>query len=174
VSRGLNATAASILGLLGEGPKSGWELYAAFEASIGQFWSVTRSQIYRELRTLAAGGFIEIGETGPRERRVCTITESGRNAFTRWIAQMPGGELIRFPLLLMVFFGDAVPPQALRDAARAHRKIHADRLEGYEKLLPLARAHAPNPARTLDFGIAFERAVIAWIDGLPWMNETST
>jgi hypothetical protein len=34
---------------------SGWELYAGSERTIGQFWSITRSQVYRELRTLATG-----------------------------------------------------------------------------------------------------------------------
>lgn len=165
-----NPTAASILGLLSEGPKSGWDIHAAFEASIGQFWSVTRSQIYRELRALETGRLITIGEAGARERRICAITPLGRRVFEDWIARMPGDELIRFPLLLMVFFGDSVPPQALRRACAAHRKTHADRLAGYEQLLPLARAHQPFPALTLAFGIAFERAVVEWIDALPWMT----
>ena len=56
MSTPLNATAASILGLLTLKPMSGWDLYGTFEETIGQFWSVSRSQVYRELRTLAAAG----------------------------------------------------------------------------------------------------------------------
>jgi DNA-binding PadR family transcriptional regulator len=150
---------------------TGWELFAAFECSIGQFWSITRSQVYRELRTLAAGGLIEIGATGPRERRVCAITTAGRQTFAAWIAGMPGDELIRFPLLLTVFFGDAVPPEALTAGCLAHRERHAERLAAYEKQLADIAADAPYPALALEFGIAYERTVLAWIDHLPWMDE---
>jgi DNA-binding PadR family transcriptional regulator len=170
MSRPLNATAASILGLLDRKPRSGWELYATFECSIGQFWNVTRSQIYRELRTLEAAGLIEIGATGARERRVCTIAPAGRAAFRAWLAKTPGDELIRFPLLLTTFFGDALPPETLRNACVTHRRTHAARLAAYEAQLPETVEHDPFPALALRFGIAYERTVIEWIDGLPWMT----
>jgi DNA-binding PadR family transcriptional regulator len=150
---------------------SGWELYATFEGTIGHFWSLTRSQVYRELQTLADAGLIEIGSSGPRDRRSCTITPAGREAFGAWIARMPGEEHIRFPLLLTTYFGEAVPREVLREACLAHRAAHAARLAGYEAALEEARAHAPFPALALDFGIAYERTVLAWIDGLPWMSE---
>jgi len=49
MSSKLNATAGSLLGLLSHRPMTGWELYASFEDTIGNFWSITRSQVYREL-----------------------------------------------------------------------------------------------------------------------------
>jgi len=164
----VNATAASILGFLSNGPMTGWELYATIENSIGNFWNVTRSQVYRELRTLAGDELIEIGATGPRDRRVCTITPRGRAVFHARIATMPGAEIIRFPLLLTVFFGDAVPPDVLRAACIEHRRLHAARLAEYERQVPLAKAYRC-PALALDFGIAYEQTVIAWIDSLPWL-----
>jgi DNA-binding PadR family transcriptional regulator len=169
----LNATAASILGLLAKRPMSGWELFAAFESSIGQFWSITRSQIYRELQTLGANGLIEIGATGARERRLCTITARGREMFAAWIAGMPGDELIRFPLLLTTFFGDAVPLERLWTICAEHRGKHAAQLAAYEAQYPEAAANEPFPSQALAFGIAYERTVLAWIDGLPWMNARS-
>ena len=48
----LNPTAASLLGFLHQGPMTGWDLAQTVEATIGDFWNVTRSQVYRELRTL--------------------------------------------------------------------------------------------------------------------------
>src|SRR2546429_256493 len=48
----LNATAASLLGFLRAGPMTGWDLDQRVKLSIGNFWNVTRSQIYRELRVL--------------------------------------------------------------------------------------------------------------------------
>jgi DNA-binding PadR family transcriptional regulator len=169
MSSRLNPTAASLLGLLAMKPRTGWELYAAFEESIGQFWSMTRSQVYRELLAMAGRGLVEFGSAGPRERRLCTITSAGRAAFLAWIARMPGEELIRFPLLLTVFFGEDVPPQMLVDACTEHRRRHAERLTAYEAELPGVRAQMTYGALALDFGIAYERMVLAWIDGLPWM-----
>jgi DNA-binding PadR family transcriptional regulator len=171
MSSNLNATAASLLGFLYQRPWTGWELSRAFEESIGQFWSITRSQIYRELRTLAERGLIVMGASGVRERRECAITPLGRAAFLEWIARMPGEEQIRFPLLLTTFFGDVVPPERLREACAAHRRTHAERLAIYEQQLPGVCAEAPFSALALDFGIRYERTVLAWIDDLPWMRD---
>ena len=170
MSRELNATAASLLGLLAWRPMSGWELYAEFEHTIGHFWSITRSQVYRELQTLAERGYVELGESGARERRVSTITPAGREAFNAWIARMPGEEQIRVPFLLTVFFAEAVPPAVLRQATIEQRRTHAARLDGYLAQIDEVRAKAPAPSLALDFGIAYERAVLAWIDALPWMR----
>jgi DNA-binding PadR family transcriptional regulator len=162
----LNPTAASLLGFLQRRPMSGYELANEVAGSIGYFWNVTRSQLYRELKELAARGYIMLSETGARDKRVCSITESGRAAFAAWIAREPEAELIRYPLLLTLFFGDAVNSQTLREWLAAHRARHVQRLERYEDLLPQIREAAPYPALTLHFGIDYERMVINWIDKL--------
>ena len=54
--RALNATAASLLGFLHQGPMSGWDLAATAQTLIGDFWSLTRSQVYRELSAMASAG----------------------------------------------------------------------------------------------------------------------
>ena len=51
----LNPTAASLLGYLDVGPMTGWDLNEFVRASIGNFWNVTRSQVYRELTGEPAG-----------------------------------------------------------------------------------------------------------------------
>ncbi len=57
-----NPTAASLLGFLLEGPMTGWDIVAAVEGSIGYFWNLTRSQVYRELPALAEAGIELVGE----------------------------------------------------------------------------------------------------------------
>src|SRR3954451_3189194 len=101
----LNPTAASLLGYLDLGPMTGWDLDQWVRNSIGNFWNVTRSQIYRELRTLTERDYVEAGEAGRRERVHYTITDAGRAAFREWIAKPPPGDVIRSRLLLTVFFG---------------------------------------------------------------------
>mgnify|MGYP003290276216 CR=1 FL=1 len=79
--RPLNATAASLLGFLHEGPKTGWDLVTTAQERIGKFWSLTTSQVYRELSAMERDGLIEAGETGPRARKPYALTDDGRRAF---------------------------------------------------------------------------------------------
>ena len=79
----LNTTAASLLGMLHDGPLSGWDLVAKAEDEIGAFWSLTRSQVYRELKTLSERGLIEAGRAGARDRRPYSLTDDGRATLDR-------------------------------------------------------------------------------------------
>lgn len=169
--RPLNATAASLLGFLHNGPMSGWDLAATAQTVIGDFWSLTQSQVYRELSSMAAAGLVEAGEPGPRDRRPYALTDAGRAAFAEWIDREPGPESIRFPLLLTVSFGRHLPPERLAGFLERHRARHAERLAGYEQQHAAACAAGdaadPYVLATLEFGLAYERAVLAWFDGLP-------
>lgn len=169
--RPLNATAASLLGLLHYGPMSGWDLAATAQTVIGDFWSLTQSQVYRELARMADAGLVEAGEPGRRDRRPYTLTDAGRAAFAEWIDQEPGRELIRFPLLLTLSFGRHLPPERLAAFVETHRAVHAQRLADYETQHAAARAAGadadPYALATLEFGLAYERAVLDWIDRLP-------
>lgn len=171
--RPLNATAASLLGFLIEQgrPLTGWDLVATAQARIGGFWSLTQSQVYRELATMAEAGLVAAGERGPRDRQPYAVTAAGRAAFADWVARDPGPETIRFPLLLTLGFGRHLAPDRLAAVVRRHRATHAERLGHYEAqraggedgevaLDAYARA-------TLDFGLAYERGVLAWFDELP-------
>jgi DNA-binding PadR family transcriptional regulator len=163
----LNSTAASLLGFLHDGPMSGWELASAVEATIGNFWNVTRSQVYRELRTLAERGLVEPGATGPRGRRPFAITEAGRGDFAAWISREPGQELVRFPLLLTLFFADHLPEEQVRAFLDTHRRRHEERLGRYRAIFEGSSLDSPR-AHTLRFGIAYEETFLVWLDSLPW------
>lgn len=143
---------------------SGWDLVAMAEERIGDFWSMTPSQVYRELARMAEAGYVAAGQRGVRDRQPYSITDDGRTAFSEWAEREPGLESIRFPLLMALCFGHQIPPQRLAHWLARHRGLHADRLERYER-----SARPPNPyqAATLDFGISYERAVLDWFDALP-------
>ena len=161
--RPLNATAASLLGFLHEGPKTGWDLVSTAQTRIGKFWSLTTSQVYRELAAMERQGLIEAGEKGPRDRKPYLLTEAGRTAFAEWIDREPGDENIRHPLLLTVTFGDHLPPERLAEMLADHRRRHEEQLAAYEQQAA-ADILPPHAAATLDFGILYERAVLEWFD----------
>jgi DNA-binding PadR family transcriptional regulator len=149
---------------------SGYELTATAERRIGDFWSLTQSQVYRELAWMAGAGLVTAGERGTRDRRPYALTDAGRSAFARWVDQPPGPESIRHPLLLTVSFGRYLSGERLATFLRRHRDAHAERLRDYEAQAARAESGTePDPYRaaTLAFGIAYERAIMDWFGTLP-------
>jgi DNA-binding PadR family transcriptional regulator len=167
----LNPTAASLLGFLHHGAMTGWDLARTVEGSIGYFWNVTRSQVYRELGRLEASGLVAMGATGARDKRPFSITAEGRAAFTAWIRRDPGPELIRFPLLLTLFFGEFLDPRDVGRFLAAHRAEHERRLAEYREFLAALAESDPYAVATVRFGVAYEEAVLAWFDSLPWLAD---
>lgn len=162
----LNPTAASLLGFLHAGEASGYELLGFAEAFIGDFWSLTRSQVYRELGALDERGLVVAGATGTRSRRPYTLTDAGREAFAEWMAQPPETEQIRYPLLLTLAFGAHLDTGRLLEYVERHRAAHEQRLAGY---LDTEKQGGLNPYQraTMRFGIHYERAVLDWMSELP-------
>ncbi|MEZ0163255.1 PadR family transcriptional regulator [Kineococcus sp. LSe6-4] len=165
---GVNATVGSLLGFLHEGPQSGWDLMETARSRIDGFWSLTRSQVYRELAGMAEAGLIVTDSTGARDRRVYRLTDEGRAAFRAWVGETPGEENIRYPLLLTLAFARHLPPDRLAEFLTTHRAIHQARWETYRLQDEQARAAGASPLDlvTLDFGLRYERAVLDWFDGL--------
>ena len=168
---GMNATQASILGFLHDGPATGWDLIEEVRRGLTRFWNVTSSHVYRELKTLEARGFIRADEPGPRERRPFAITDSGREAFKEWIHQEPGPEQMRVPLLVTLWFSKHLDDATLARFLDKQRGEHERRLAEYRSFArALNDAPAPDPhvGAVIDFGISYEQAF------LDWLSKTST
>jgi DNA-binding PadR family transcriptional regulator len=159
---GLNPTQGSLLGLLCDGPATGWELLEKVEGGLSRFWNVTPSHVYRELRTLEERKLVKAGSPGVRERRPFTVTAAGRRAFRAWIAQPPGPEQIRFPLLVTLWFGRHLEPETVSRFLTRSRQDHEERLRLYERI----SAPDSHVGAVVAFGVAYERAVLEWLDGL--------
>ena len=164
----LNATAASLLGLLHRGPMSGWDLARMAETVIGDFWNVSQSQVYRELRTLEEAGLVAAGPAGTRDKRPYTITDKGKAAFTIWIRREPGPDIIRSPLMLMVFFAQHLDDVHLRRFMAIQRLRHEQTLDEYRKVHDTVAADEPDLAHVLQFAIFHEEAVQRWFE---WMDQ---
>jgi DNA-binding PadR family transcriptional regulator len=168
--RPLNATAASLLGFLHHGPLTGWDLVVTAQLVIGDFWSLSQSQVYRELSAMADAGLVEAGERGRRDRQPYAITDAGRAAFLDWVDREPATETIRFPLLLTLAFGRHLPSDRLAEFLDHHRGLHAARLARYEEQQAAVEAAGDEvdayALATLDFGLTYERAVLDWFDRL--------
>ncbi|MGA2521015.1 MAG: PadR family transcriptional regulator [Acidimicrobiales bacterium] len=155
----LNATQGSLLGFLHDGPRTGWDLLQDVQGGLARFWNITPSHVYRELKTLEERRLVKAGATGARDRRPFTITATGRRAFRAWLAQPPGPEQIRFPLLVKLWFGQHLDPATLAAFVEESGREHAERLHLYSSIT----APDPHTEAVIAFGIAYERAVVQWL-----------
>lgn len=167
----MNATAASLLGLLdlSGAELTGGELVRLAQERIGDFWTLTRSQVYRELAVLEKEGYVERGELGPRESRPFRATEAGRATYRSWLTENLPTETVRIPLLLAVAFGSVLPSDkigALLDESEAE---HRNRLAHYRELDDQLRRLGVDAwtRATLSFGLHYEQAVVRWFESLP-------
>ncbi|MDQ1511681.1 MAG: hypothetical protein QOG50_3525 [Actinomycetota bacterium] len=165
----LNATQASLLGLLHEGPATGWDLLEEARRGLARFWNVTSSHVYRELKTLEMRGLVRSGAPGPRDRRPFSITASGRDAFARWIRQEPGHEQMRIPLLVTLWFAKHLDDETLAIFLEDHRAEHERRLDEYRSYAAAVAASDsadPHVGAVVEFGIAYEEAFLSWLAAL--------
>lgn len=163
----LNDTACSMLGFLHDRPMSGWDLAEAVEGTIGNFWHVTQSQIYRELRTLEEQGFVTGGDRGVRAKRLYTVTKEGEKVFSEWIAREPGDYTGRVPLLMTVWFGDHVPQESYELYLRVHKARHEKKRDFFQGLYEVLPDKSTPMARSLRFGMMFEQTFCDWFATLP-------
>jgi DNA-binding PadR family transcriptional regulator len=162
----LTATSYIVLGLVDRlGEASAYDLKRAVATSVGNFWSVPHSQVYREAARLEDAGYVKgrhEATPGGRERTIYRLLPRGTAALERWRSEPPDmlGEL-RDPGLLKLHLG--AEPQPL---ARAQRAAHQRKLDEYEARRELDSGNGPRGAwLTLDAGIAHEREWVRfWSD----------
>jgi DNA-binding PadR family transcriptional regulator len=167
----LNATQGSLLGFLHDRPKTGWDLLQEASLGLARFWNVTASHVYRELKTLEERGLIAAGERGTRDRRPYAITPVGVAAFAEWIAQEPGPEQIRIPLLVSLWFAKHLDDATLAGFITAHRVAHEERLAEYHEVASRSTGRDPHIDAVVQFGISYEEAFLEWLASLPFGRE---
>jgi DNA-binding PadR family transcriptional regulator len=164
----VNPTAAALLGLLHDGPMTGGQLMAAAQKRLGPYWSMTRSQVYRELPALAEAGYVKLGKPGPRASQPYSITPAGKRAFSRWLSEEPGRDAVRNPLALRVAFGKHQAPGQLKSAYDQATAYHNSALnEAREAAKELRRDGDEHAAAALEFAVGYHKAALAWLKAAP-------
>lgn len=165
---GLNATAAALLGLLHDGPMTGGQLMAAATERLGAFWSMTRSQVYRELPALADQGYVRTGKPGPRASQPYAITAAGKRAFTRWLAEPVGRDQLRNPVALRVAFGGLHGAAQLRELYDEAVEHHTAALAEVRDQVKAAKAAGDTFGTAgLDFAVGYHKAALSWLKNAP-------
>lgn len=85
-----NRTEFAILGLLADGPRSGYDIRKEVQETLSHFWNESVSHIYPMLRRLHGKGLVsrktELSEGRP-PRHVYFITEEGLAELRGWLAE---------------------------------------------------------------------------------------
>ena len=165
---GVNPTAAALLGLLHDGPMTGGQLMAAAQRRLGPFWSVTRSQVYRELPALAEAGYVKMGKPGARSSQPYSLSPAGKRAFVRWLADSPGREAVRSPAALRVAFGSQQSAPQLQEVYGQATEYHNAALTEAREAAKDAKKNGDDfGAAALEFAVSYHRAALAWLKAAP-------
>ncbi|GAA2363391.1 PadR family transcriptional regulator [Nonomuraea africana] len=76
----------SLLALLSQGSRYGYQLRAEFETSTGATWPLNIGQVYTTLSRMERDGLVSSGEQDEQGRVGYTITEAGRAELARWFS----------------------------------------------------------------------------------------
>ncbi|HEV2374390.1 MAG TPA: PadR family transcriptional regulator [Streptosporangiaceae bacterium] len=113
----------ALLGLLREGPASGYDLMRVFKRSLHNTWPATQSQVYTELTKLADAGLLAVTAHGARGRKEYTLTATGLAELRRWLVETQPDLFPRSDGLLRVFLLGALT----QDQAKGYLTWLADR-----------------------------------------------
>jgi DNA-binding PadR family transcriptional regulator len=165
----LNPTAYVILGMLRNGPRSGYEIKGMVDRSVRFFWAASYGQIYPELRTLAKAGLVEAESqpTGRRKRTVYQLTDAGREELRGWLERAPDRLEIRDEGLLKLFFAGAAGPGKAAEIIDAKQRLMEEKLAALRAIEPVATAGAssdPFPYMVLRYGVESSEWVIDWCE----------
>lgn len=107
----------AILGLINRKPFTGYELAKEFNEELVHFWYAKHSQIYPELKKLTEEGLISfetVIQGEKLEKKLYTITMSGRREFQNWLKKEDPLEPTPKDIFrLKVYFADGMTKEQL-------------------------------------------------------------
>lgn len=129
-----NKTQYVILGLLSEESLTGYEMKRIIDMRLSFFWNESFGQLYPTLSRLAAQGLITSQrEEGRRGAVRYAITPSGRAALKEWLKEPAEKELIRYEMLLKLYFSTPDTAQEMLAQVRAFEESHRGQLELFKQ-----------------------------------------
>lgn len=164
----------ALLVSLSERSGTGYQLTRRFDRSIGHWWRASHQQIYKTLARMTENGlvtYVEQAQDGKPDKKVYSITDTGRKSLSEWI-RTPGKDATDRRELATKIRGAA--PSDLPDLmveVRRVRDLHAERAELFRTLE--ARDY-PEPATltgtalqqhlVLRGGVYSEQGTVDWLD----------
>jgi DNA-binding PadR family transcriptional regulator len=159
----------SMLALLDQGPKYGYQLRAEFEARTGSTWPLNVGQVYTTLARLERDALVEAAGTDDEGHALYALTDASRHEVNAWFAtpvrrtQPPRDELAIKLALAVTVPGVDVPA-----VIQAQRSATLRALQDYTKLKrTAAQSSTPDDlawSLVLDSLVFAAEAEIRWLD----------
>lgn len=164
-----NKTRYAILGILLDGPSTGYEIKSLMRRSTVYFWRESDSTIYPMLRVLAEEGkaLSEVVYVGKKKKEIFSITETGRMEFKAWFGSPTSEETPRNEFLLKLFFVTD-PNEIIRlfqERLEKVEKIHKEYKQIEERLENIT--DSPRKAirlQALRYGMAHLELEMKWLN----------
>ncbi len=168
-----NRTELAILGLVADGPRSGYDIRKEVSDTLSHFWNESTGHVYPMLARLHKRGLLtrstEASHSGRPPRHLYAITEDGLAELTQWLAEPIEPAPPRLEILLKVYFGvhagvDVVIEHIER--YKASRQLLLNILASVDKELTTPRPNARQTylRLTVRAGIHSAKSAIAWCD----------
>jgi DNA-binding PadR family transcriptional regulator len=149
-------------------PMTGYAVREAIRDVLGHFWSESFGQIYPTLADLERAGHVTRGGSKGTGSSVFVITSSGETRLRELLSEPIQPVQPRNGLMLRLFFGRQLGPEACRALLIEAKADAQQRLAGYEgireEILGEGAEDAPYWLLTVSAGEHTTRAFIAWVD----------
>jgi len=165
----INKTRYAILGVLLNGPTSGYEIKSLMGRSTVYFWRESDSTIYPMLKVLAKEGKV-LSKTvyvGKKKKEVFSITEAGCEELKAWQMSPTGSETPRNEFLLKLFFVTDKKEMARLFQERLEKVegIHEEYKRIEKRLEGIADSSQKSiRLKALRYGIALLESEIQWLN----------
>ncbi len=162
-----------ILTALSEQDLTGYQITKEFDLVLGNLWSASHQQVYRELAKLADEGLASFemeAQTGKPDRKIYSLTTAGKDDLSRWIEEPVLFAPTRNALLVKLYAGGnrdtllehvtcfkANCRAALAEYQAIAKRYYPERLEDMEEWKK--RAYL-----TLRYGVTQREAQVAWAE----------
>jgi PadR family transcriptional regulator, regulatory protein AphA len=158
----------AILGLLSDGPMTGYEIKQFFRNVIKHFWSVSDGQLYPTLKKMHKEEVISlqvVRQDRTANKHVYSITEKGRRHFERWLREpVLKFEELKEPFVLKVFFFSKLSREEILWHLRFQLDLHAKILEEFRGIRESYEDRVTAFQRLIgDVGLLYVEVRIVWI-----------
>ena len=173
--RALPETTYAVLGLVDKLPgSSGYDLAAVAARSLGYFWPVSKTLLYRELRRLDELGWVAVERVAQErvpDKWIHTATAPGLEALREWLRSAPPESAPgRDPHLLRLFFGHRLSVAERAAVVEDYRHVltlRRDSLQAVaDKLAAADRPEAWFGRQGALQGLRTSEAQLAWLTDL--------
>ncbi|MDH6140319.1 PadR family transcriptional regulator AphA [Kitasatospora sp. GP30] len=155
-----------VLGIIDSlGEASPYDVKVEAARTVAPFWSVPHAQVYVQCERLTDAGLVcQVRQEGGRNRRVLALTDAGREALAKWLADPEFVPVeARERGILKLWFGGR--PKVL---APTQMVEHQATLAEYEGLAESVGDQLTRGQReALEFGIRYERMMVdfwQWVE----------